>query len=163
MKGELTEAQWKDAESLLKMSREEIAEKMNAMKDKPVQFEINTDDGEPVSVNSDKPAEVKFEIGFFKIIALKGLIKFTPGENWSVKIQLSAYLLGNEVRKQTMTLDKHHYEECTKVDLGLAYYQLCFGVRDAKICVYLTGEIGAYLIWKGWVEEKFNENIVCFK
>lgn len=142
-----------NAAERLGLSVDDLQAKLSAAAQQPLH-------GQPATLSIADAAEASCkDIDFdIKIFTVKGKVCFTPGDNWSLSIDLTLYLAGIEVANVKYNFSPTNTQVCYHYDILIGSLQVCFGVRGANACLFTSGKACAFGSCTSW-----DETIVCFR
>lgn len=163
MEIQVSENQWQEVAKLTNLSVDEVKSKYEAAIAQQGGEHFTVTYPEMLMANAlenGEDIEIPFEIGFYKILAIKGKLAYRHnGGDWSVELTCGIYLLGNEIKTFSYTFNKHHTSICIGVSVGLAKAKICFGITGNRLCFKVNGEACYWAVT--WRCESFDETIVC--
>lgn len=98
---------------------------------------------------------IHFEIGFYKVLAIKGHVKVCLGEKWEFTFSIGIYLFGNKVLEYNYSVNYLNPEICFNIDLILLKGGICFGgkYRNGVMTPYIKGNLTIYVPWPPFKHE----------
>jgi hypothetical protein len=157
----IPDAEWSKLAELAKTTPEELQQRYRAfVEEHPLHLRKKTVTFGEIEETDDNCRQADFDIGLFDILAIRGHVRFcgTP-ENWVLRHRVNIVLFGEQVWSHEFTLTSQNPSLCLEVNLGAVKAKLCFGVRDRRSCVYISGEACYWAF--GWHCANFDETILC--
>jgi hypothetical protein len=156
----IPEDEWQDVAKRIGVNPDQLKKDYEAVISDPRNLrEMSVNIGQ--QVKSDDCVSTPFEFSFFKVLGIKGEVKFcgTNTSNWTATVDVCLTLLGNQVACHKFELDSTHLEYCYNIDVRLAKAKVCFGVNTRDLCLYTRGKACAWAL--GWHCQDFDQRIIC--